>query len=88
MVQFFASRKSDARQRETDDLKKKTDELKQSVRDLRRSSFLLIDAIEGMMVKLKPDDDGKTWSARLVGSEVEDLRREIRTARSYLYEGT
>lgn len=80
VVLFVLSRRSSER-------KEQTTALNKSIKDLRRSSFLLIDAFEGMLVKLQTDDGGQTWQARLAGSEVDQIRREIRTARSLLYEG-
>ncbi|OBJ05243.1 hypothetical protein [Mycobacterium sp. 1465703.0] len=80
VVLFVISRRSNERREQADTLTK-------SIKDLRRSSFLLIDAFEGMLVKLQTEDGGRTWSARLAGSEVDQIRTEIRTARSLLYEG-
>jgi hypothetical protein len=59
--------------------------VRKGLKEVRQASGLLINAFEGFLLRLRPNEDGKTYSAIIDVTEVDLARRTIMEARDHLF---
>ena len=59
--------------------------MRSGLREIKKASALMLNAFEGFLLRLRPNDDGKTYSAIIEMTEVELARRTIVEARDHLF---
>lgn len=61
------------------------EQMRTGLREIKKASALMLNAFEGFLLRLRPNDDGKTYSAIIEMGEVDLARRTIIEARDHLF---